>query len=712
MSYSKITVPIRGGSDGDATHRPKPHLNLSAVISPTGYLDKIAALWMKDRGDALPGERYTLDRLPAGYAVFERTRANNPNHVDKWLYGHPSHKSFDSPNRFYPHFKHLMDSNGNNTQCPCTVCNGKGGAILPMGNSSARRSSLAGSSSSGSSLLPKMKSDTLPKRQPKQFHPGMDTSHVDEEGTPDVYRNLIDKLKRHGELDEPITEPMSLDWRAEQECLPRLKKKLTEHKQFIPRAGEVVLFVRELPRGVIISCERKTGAFKLYNETKGIFLGFPTWEAGLVGQTPLEAIALDDVADEQEKVTSVSSSGIRVEPIPDPNGEDKSLSKRHKYLPLHHTRPFVFWKEFLVQIPEKQWHKTIKHALTLMSTFSLLEKYRFKGQWAGASIYCHGIYVGSELHVVGDTVRLLPKEHEHGGCTVTLVIKSIRLELDNLDKASDDDYDEGRPYNSSIFMYGTGYTTESEQSLEDWIPLGEQSKVNMEYYQPLYPLHPPNKELKVPFSRILGRLYDSDAMTLWLPSPLDEEGHISLRDLDQGRKGVLEARAYSRASDKRIISELGSTWFWGDTRAQALDLQTVNGLETSKYDTERDPKDWRKQIKVMEEADQVHQTTEHSSGALQKNLNLRAFIAAPQQRLDLPVRSGGVEHSEERSRANSGSGTSTGNSFVSGLKRRASKVIDSKPDEGMGEQIGGVETDSNNRKKSKVAVTVRNLEDV
>jgi hypothetical protein len=554
-------------------------------------------------------------------------------------------------------------------------------------------------------LMPTAKSSNQSKGPPASVGPGIDTRRVDEEGTPDVYRNLIDKLKQRGELDESIIEPMSLDWRAEQECLPRLKNELAERKQFLPRAGEIVLFVRELPRGVTITRERKSGAFKLYHEGNGSFIGNPAWEAGLVGQTPIEAIDLDDVADEPEKAMSVSYSGIRVEPVPDPNGKNKSLSKRYKYVPLHHTRPFIFWKEFLGQIPENQWHMTIKHALTLMSTFSLLDKHRFKGKWPKASIYCHGIYVGSELLAIGDTVRLLPKQ-DGPRCASTVVIKTIRLELDNLDKASNNDYDEGRPYNSSIFIYGKGYTTEAEQSSKEWASLDdEESKVNMEYYQALYPSHPPNKELKVPFSRILSRLYDSDAMTLWLPSPLDKEGHISLRGLDQGQEGLLEARAYARATDQRIINDLGSTWFWGDTRAQALDLQTVNGLEISQHDTERDPTDWRRQIKVMESVAQENKMAEQQTGnPLQRNL--KAFMAPPPHGLDLPVRSGTVGLKGETGRLSSGSSTATGEGSVSGSKRRASRVGDSRSEDDMEEQAKAMGNQRDNRKKVKVAVVI------
>ena len=51
----------------------------------------------------------------------------------------------------------------------------------------------------------------LPKGRPKMVPPGMDASRIDEEGTPDVWRNLIDKLKRHITIDQPVEEPLSME---------------------------------------------------------------------------------------------------------------------------------------------------------------------------------------------------------------------------------------------------------------------------------------------------------------------------------------------------------------------------------------------------------------------------------------------------------------------------------------------------------------------
>ena len=59
MSAGTVVVPIRPGSDGDATHRPDRSTH-TLVDPPTLYLEKIASLWMESRGEALPGKLYHI----------------------------------------------------------------------------------------------------------------------------------------------------------------------------------------------------------------------------------------------------------------------------------------------------------------------------------------------------------------------------------------------------------------------------------------------------------------------------------------------------------------------------------------------------------------------------------------------------------------------------------------------------------------------------
>ncbi|KAF1954618.1 hypothetical protein CC80DRAFT_493737 [Byssothecium circinans] len=678
-----VVVPLRPGCDGDPTHRPTGS-SFTEVDPPTLYLEKIATKWMKARGEAQAGVSYILDRLPQGYALYQKPRQGKPSHVDKWLYGHPRHRPFDSPNRFYPHFEWLMENDGDSIGCPCSVCV-KGGVLhssssRPTSKGSSRAGSFKSSppnrgpplrAASASSLSaaagPSVPSAPQAKGRPKMALTGMDASRIDEEGTPDVYRNLIDKLKRYQELDETIMEPLSMDWRSEQAILPELLQKLKEEAQWVPRVGDIVLYIRQIPEGLELLQNEDTGEHQFFDPDTETFAGAPVWEAGLVGQAPEEPVDLNDAVHEGDKETSISLSGVRVEPLPNPNDKNKSISKRYRYVPVSHTRPFFLWKYYLEHIEEEDWNPTIRNALTAMSSFALMGRHRFKGRWPTADLYCHGIYIGAEFLAVGDTVRLLPKAGEEESTDV-MIIKSIRLHFKNLDRASINDYDDGHPYDLHAWVYGPAYTTEASKSSKEWV---HRSNIDTPKaaagYSRWYPLHPVTKELAVPFSRILGRLYEHGAMSLWIPST---------PNIDQGRESVLEARQYAQENDNRIISSPGCQWFWGESRAGALDLHTINGLEVGKYDTERDPKEWRKRIKILEG---VSKTQDQKGKApFTGAKSLRSFMAPASA--TLPVRSQVL--------AGENSGSSTGSSAMNRRKRgHVVDVSDEDEDEEEDEEI-------------------------
>lgn len=644
MAAGTVMVPLWPGSDGDYMHKPPENSVWSIIDPPTLYLERIGLQWMQDRDEAKPGVKYMLERLPAGYTLYERPRSSGIK--DKYLFGHPKHKYFDSPNRFYPHFKHMMDHDGDTMGWPCTVCVPRGG-ILPgkspstsgYFNKGARSSGGSSRSSRSSSrrmsdvnsvptltirsALAHGAAGTRPKERykpmgrPKTTPAGIDATHVDEEGTPDVYRNLIDRLKRQGNLDTPIKEPLSLDWRAEQEVIPDLLRKLQRDEQCIPRVGDIVLYVRNVLERFKIAQHPQTGEYYLHDPLNDTFGEKVIWEAGVVSQAPTQL----NVNHQYE--WSVSQTGVRLEPVPDPNDASKSLSKRYTYVPAEHTRPFCLWEDFIGYVSRDERHPTIQNAFTVSATMSLMGKHRFHGNWPQAQIYCHAIYIGSELIAVGDTVRLAPKVGDEDNITTDiLVVKTIRLKLHNLDNASCNDYDDGRPYNSEVWIYGSGYTSVASHSSKEWL-----SDSNVEIpkaasgYADWYPLHPLNKELAVPFSRIVGRLYELDALESWVPDP----------DLDSGRDGVLDARHYASKNDKRIVSNIGTTWFWADSRADALDLETFNGLSVGKHDIERDPKEWRKSIKITGAGAAVPERPPGSG-----TRNLRDFLASGNRASTIP----------------------------------------------------------------------------
>ncbi|EAT81200.2 hypothetical protein SNOG_11492 [Parastagonospora nodorum SN15] len=346
MSQGRRVVHLRPGcSDGDALHVPKQG-NHTQVNPPKLYLEKTAQQWMEDRGEAQLGVKYILEALPNGYTMWQRPR---PVRALPAI-GSSTLAAFQRP--------------------PALAVQAKG--------------------------------------RPKLVGAGVNSSHVDDEGTPDIYRNLIDKLRRHVDIDEIIEQPLSPDWLAEKEVLPGILQNLKEQDQWLPRIGEIVLYLRDLPASVEVMQHEQTGEYQLYDEEAEVFLGPPRWQAGLVGEVP--TTELPSIADLHRSDTgaSVIYSGVRIEPLPSLDALDKSLSKRHKYVPLRQVRPFALWRELLKQVPQEEWHVTVINALTVSSTMSLFGQYRFRGSWPEAFIYCYGIHFGSEVFTIGDTIRLLP----------------------------------------------------------------------------------------------------------------------------------------------------------------------------------------------------------------------------------------------------------------------------------------------------------------
>lgn len=521
------------------------------------------------------------------------------------------------------------------------------------------------------------------KRRPKLISAGMDGSHVDDEGTPDIYRNLIDKLRRHNDIDEIIEQPLSPDWLAEKEVLPGILQTLKKQGQWLPRIGEIVLYLRDLPAGVEVMQYEQTGEYQLYDEEAEVFLGPPRWQAGLVGEVPtdLESLSVASLY-RSDTGTSVIYSGVRVEPLPSLNAPDKSLSKRHKYVSLRQVRPFALWKDLLKQVPQDDWNATIINALTVSSTMNLFGQYRFRGTWPEAFIYCYGIHLGSEVFTIGDTMRLLPNASKsQARCTEVMVIKTIRLRLSGLNLASSNDYDGGRPYNSEVLVYGSAYSSDASAINKEHL-----SEDNAEppragaAYGDWYPLHPASKELVLPLWRVAGRLYEQDAVSFWLNS--DPENRPTI---DVGREGILEARAFARQHDYRI--EPGSSQYWGDNRADALGLQTINGLEVTRHDQKRDIRALRKNINIISNTRDANAGTAMAPGSR----DLRRFMA--------PGTAPGIHPTEAVDKLSTSSGPSKKRPYITNLSddedddeiRQNTIIIDDVP--------GG--------KKAKVAVVIK-----
>ncbi|KAL9052406.1 MAG: hypothetical protein Q9162_005436 [Coniocarpon cinnabarinum] len=597
-------VPINGHTDGDPSHRPNDEL-WTIIDPPTIYLEKIAVQWLQVRGQHVQkGTIYRLDRLPDGYALYEKQRKTGiPGQKlarsDKRLFGSAMHKFFDSPNRFFPHFQHMMEGKDMNS-CPCTVCGSAGSQALPMRGTGTAHPGPSNPGPSKPGRKPGFKPGPKPSKPVEPPAP----VYQDEEHVPDVLRILIDRLKRQGQLETDFKEELSMDWRSER-SLPRLLDALPKHASFVPRVGEIVLFVRFLDDNHEICQERESGYYKIFDKISQTFLGPPKWEAGVVAQNA--SVQLEDIVTQSSRTKNSTLAGFRIEPLPKPSDMDKRASKQYKYVPLQWIRPFVFWQEFLAGIPELKWHPTICNAQTTMSSFSLMEKYAFSGHWPKANINCKGVYVGSELWVTGDGVRILPDALEQPDAgpphvTDVLHITSVVLQLTNLDKSTDNDEDDRHPYNSAVWLYGKLYTISPDRA---WNDIPEPLTKQEEYALPqglqgyrLWHRHDPRKSARVPLKKVLGRCFEADSMNLWFPSSTGEPS--TAKALDLGLMGLYHARDYAKEHDARILSD--KELYWADSRGEALDIAELNGVKLSQHDPERDEEkleDWATASRIL-----------------------------------------------------------------------------------------------------------------
>lgn len=434
-----------------------------------------------------------------------------------------------------------------------------------------------------------------PKQQPRH------AIRLDEEHTQDEIRVLLDKLKREGSIDQSINEPTSIDWQAERSLLPAYLREIAKQKAWIPRVGEVVLFVRVIAGEICY--DTSTKQYKIYS-TEDKCQGHPEWEAGVVGQASSEPVRLQDLLYETNKRSQVAYSGFRIEPLPDADSKNKSYTKQYKYIPMHHIRPFVFWEELTRGIDKAKFHPTIANALKITSSVSLVERFHICGKWSKATVTCQGIFVGPELICVGDAVRLIPAAP---GTRVSdvLCITAIKLNFSNLDKASGNDYDDGHPYNTTIRLVGKCYTLDPTKGTAG-TPLSRDEirrkcHASMSGYDNWYPTHKSNQSLEVSYTRILGRCYEAEPMLIWLPFSTSMQP-----DLDQGCSGMQTARIFSTENDRRI--GLGRTWYWGDSRAETLGIESLNGVDMSFHDNDRHERTlplWRTALKSKEKASKM-----------------------------------------------------------------------------------------------------------
>lgn len=636
-------VPV---SDGDPKQYPScPPYRPS---SDENYLIQLAAAW---RPNMPPAFQYYIEELPDGYKTFEIDQPGG-SQTYKRLFGHPSGRFYDSIQKFKPHFLWLMS--GKQKECECQFCSKR--QMQPIQrrvrapprevfNRNLLRPADSGTETDTSENNTRDNAGSRRGPRRDQRAAGAPTA-VDEEGTEDVYKKFVLRLFNARDatkgIDEDIREDNSIDWKADHHpdeedglnLLPNYLKLLKHQPSYLPRIGELVLWCQDFLDDHYLLQDNKTGQYKFFSRKLKRFSGVPKWRAGVITSAPnTDAVVHNGPVDFQDilqlpaKTTALSMAGFRVETLPDPNdSKNKSASKQYKWLPLRNIRPLAQWQAILTGVPQEELHPSILNALTCATTVSLLEKFKATGQWPQGVIHCKAIHLGSELISVGDTVRLT-SDRSQSACADILRVESIRL---NLEDMKPEYASAASPYLASktwISFVGKAYTKDgrrhwampSEEELRSSVteitvpePVPElEAKlvfhgIGAHAYGPWYHLHEPRFRYEVSHEQVLGRLYEANAVRLWTAQVGQQSAGIKTRkvSLSHDVRGIIASRQYATQMDRRLpeSKENSISWYWADTRALALAVESFNSLAVGKYWLARDKptlNQWQEQVKIL-----------------------------------------------------------------------------------------------------------------
>ena len=380
---------------------------------------------------------------------------------------------------------------------------------------------------------------------------------------------------------------------------------------FLPRIGELVLY---FVGDSLLKQSTDTGETRLWDGCSESKLGkFPEWRVGVVTQLPEEPVSATEITNEKkDKKYALNRSGFRVECYPDPNSENKDLSRQSAYVPLKNIRPFNFYRETLFRSSGNTLndsHPSIQHAIKAMLTVSLSWAYHFKGTWPSATIYHSGIFLGAELLIVGDAVRIMPPRAERSRRDVSdvLVIDSVAVQHSHLKAEPDGSRVTGDRLGSiKIVFRGHAYTTITSRAKGGVpIPLQEMGRLptairSTNHIYQWYHIGPHTERQEVDFFNVIGRAYEFDAVLRWFPKMnVDQLQRLSMT---MGSGGVTDARNSAHYEDNRLADfpVRGGRWFWANNRVEALDLTSFNGVDVGDADEGKaDKRNWEKILMVL-----------------------------------------------------------------------------------------------------------------
>ncbi|KAL8788217.1 MAG: hypothetical protein Q9195_007432 [Heterodermia aff. obscurata] len=447
-----------------------------------------------------------------------------------------------------------MEYNSQEGICECRFCKHPG--------KSSRKSDSRSSSKPPSSK---------PKGLGIRGRPPLKRGPVDDEGNPNVICRFLSILQQEGHIDRRIEERTCMDWRVETLVYEDAKQLRASQSSFVPRIGELVLFHRGIAKDVR-----------------------PVWLGGIITQVPIhsEPVHLNDMTQETPKEHSINSSGFRIECYPNPNTRDKSFSKQYSYVPMHHIRPMMLLHDVLKGVRIEDWHPTVQHVMTAMGSVSCVARYKIKGDWPNFSMFCDGLYLGSEAIWAGEPLRLMPRGTEKAVIDV-MVPDFFVVRVHNVEPEPDGSITGNRAKKIHLLAVGHVYTIDQASSEG---PLTEATNLHptMRGYGPWYhKSRLADEKYETSFTCLLGRLYTYEATQKWYPALPPREA------LNLGMASVRTSRAYA-TSYRTDYSGTHLGWYWGEDRAASLDLATFNGIEVGEYDREREPNKWREILAVLD----------------------------------------------------------------------------------------------------------------
>ena len=237
--------------------------------------------------------------------------------------------------------------------------------------------------------------------------------------------------------------------------------------------------------------------------------------AGVITQVPDTKVNVTTLGQKHgEEVEDLHLSGYLIEPFADFLCPEKDATVASLYVPTRHIYPFAYAIELHKGLHAREYHGSIYSAMERMCNFSLVYQQYIKGQWPGAILYFAGIYLGAELIVVGDAVRIRSEILEKR-CHEIMIVKSIKLKYNDLEP-EDDGSVTGEKFGLRRLLFrGYGYTTDPDHiNRGDEVPFSEEFAVHKAMRQQQksvtwYRIGKPGQEMEVDFSRIIGRLFEA-----------------------------------------------------------------------------------------------------------------------------------------------------------------------------------------------------------